>query len=95
MLDTDTGNLEVNSVFITIRSMRDTNKFHFFFIFRISFLYHRKRESASWIVREGRSVREREREGGGGGGGGERDGSDITSVALKLAVKFASFLAIN
>ena len=32
---TFTGNLAVKSVFITIRSMRDTNKFHFFFfIFR-------------------------------------------------------------
>ena len=30
-LDTVTGNLEVNSVFITMRSMRDTNKFRFFF----------------------------------------------------------------
>ena len=35
-----TGNHEVNSVFITIRSIRDTNyKFHFFFIFSKLFLY--------------------------------------------------------
>ena len=35
------GNLEVNtrSVFITTRSMTDTNKFHFFFIFWNSFWY--------------------------------------------------------
>ena len=39
-LDTVTGNLEVNSVFITIRSMRDTNKFRIFLnFFRNSFLY--------------------------------------------------------
>ena len=32
-LDTVTGNLAVNSVFITIRSMKDTNKFYFFLFF--------------------------------------------------------------
>ena len=37
-LDTITGNLAVNSVFITIRSMRDANKFHFFLFFRNFFL---------------------------------------------------------
>ena len=54
--------------------------------------YCRKRGSASYIVREVRSVRERERE-------RERetekgtDGSDVTLVALKLAMSFAPFLA--
>ena len=39
-IDTVTGNLAVNSVFITFRSMRETKKFHiFFFIFQNSFLY--------------------------------------------------------
>ena len=57
-------------------------------------LYYRKRVSASYIVREVRSVRERvtererERE-------RERDGSDVTLVALKLAMTFALFLAKN
>ena len=65
-------------------------------------LYYRKRGSASYIVREVRSVREkdtererqrerereRERE-----KERERDGSDVTLVALKLAKKFALFLA--
>ena len=61
---------------------------------------YRKRGSASYIVREVRSVRERERErerytqrereihrer--------ERDGSDVTLVALKLAKKIVLFLA--
>ena len=41
--------------------------------------YYRKRGSASYIVREVLSVRERERE-------RERDGSDVTIVALKLAM---------
>ena len=48
--------------------------------------YYRKRGSASYIVREVRSVRERERE-------RERKRSDVTLVALKLAVNFAPFLA--
>ena len=40
-LDTVTGNLAVNSVFMTIRSMRGMNKFHFFSFFRNSFfIYH-------------------------------------------------------
>ena len=42
-------------------------------------LYYRKRGSASYIVREVLSVRERERY-------RERDGSDVTIVALKLAM---------
>ena len=42
--------------------------------------YYRKRGSASYIVHEVRSVR-------------ERDGSDVTLVALKLAMNFALFLA--
>ena len=42
-------------------------------------LYYRKRGSASYIVREVLSVRERERD-------TEKDGSDVTSVALKLAM---------
>ena len=41
--------------------------------------YYRKRGSASYIVREVLSVRERERD-------TERDGSDVTNVALKLAM---------
>ena len=52
--------------------------------------YYRKRGSASYIVREVLSVRERdtERE-------REKDGSDVTIVALKLAMSFALFLAKN
>ena len=42
--------------------------------------------SASYIVHEVRSVRERDT---------ERDGSDVTIVALKLAMSFALFLAKN
>ena len=38
-IDTVTGNLAVNSVFITFRWMRETKKFRFFFIFQNSFLY--------------------------------------------------------
>ena len=38
-LDTVTGKLTVNSVLIPFRSVRDTNNFHFFFIFQNSFLY--------------------------------------------------------
>ena len=52
--------------------------------------YYRKRGSASYIVREVHSVRERdterERE-------REKDGSDVTIVALKLAMSFALLLA--
>ena len=44
--------------------------------------HHRKRGYSSYIVREVRSVRER-----------ERDGSDVTFVALKVAKNFAPFLA--
>ena len=57
-------------------------------------VYYRKRGSASYIVREVRSVREREiqrereRE-------REWDESDVTLVALKLAMNFAPFLAKN
>ena len=47
-------------------------------------IYYRKRGSASYSVREVRSVRERDT---------ERDGSDVTIVALKLAMCFALFLA--
>ena len=43
---------------------------------RFQKFYYRKRGSASYIVREVRSVRERERD-------TERDGSDVTIVALK------------
>ena len=53
----------------------------------LSRLYYRKRGSASYIVREVLSVRERERyrerE-------RERDGSDVTIVALKLAMNTLS-----
>ena len=51
-------------------------------------IYYRKRGSASYIVREVRSARERdtERE-------SEWDGSDVTLVALKLARNFAPFVA--
>ena len=54
--------------------------------------YYRKRGSASYIVREVRSVRERntERE---RASERERDGSDVTLVALKLAMSVALFLA--
>ena len=51
-------------------------------------MYYRKRGSASYIVCEVRSVRERERE-----RERERDGSDATLVAQKLALNFAPFLA--
>ena len=47
-------------------------------------VYYRKRGSASYIVREVHSVRER-----------EKDGSDVTIVALKLAMSFALLLAKN
>ena len=45
----------------------------------IESIYYRKRGSASYIVREVFSVRERERD-------TEKDGSDVTIVALKLAM---------
>ena len=50
--------------------------------------YYRKRGSASYIVREVRSVRERDTE-----RDREWDKSDFTLVALKLARNFASFVA--
>ena len=56
---------------------------------------NKKRGSASYIVREVRSVRERERE---RERDTETDGSDVTLVlivALKLAMSFALFLAKN
>ena len=60
-----------------------------------SFWYYRKRGSASYIVREVLSVRERERD-----TERETDGSDVTIVALKLAMihtfpcqKFALFVS--
>ena len=49
-------------------------------------LYYRKRGSVSYSVRSVRSVRETDT---------ERDGSDVTIVALKLAMSFALFLAKN
>ena len=50
-------------------------------------LYYRKRGSASFIVREVRSVREREREiQRERERERERDGSDVTIVALKFAM---------
>ena len=62
------------------------------------YYYYRKRGSASYIVREVHSVRERERD-------TERererererekDGSDVTIVALKLTMSFALLLAKN
>ena len=54
------------------------------------FFNYRKRGSASYIVREVHSVRERERE-----IQREKDGSDVTIVALKLAMSFALLLAKN
>ena len=53
-------------------------------------IYYRKRGSASYIVREVHSERERERE-----IQREKDGSDVTIVALKLAMSFALLLAKN
>ena len=47
--------------------------------------YYRKRESASYIVREVLSVRERERERE-RERDTEKDGSDVTIVALRLAM---------
>ena len=59
---------------------------------KLLYTYYRKRGSASYIVREVHSVRERdterERE-------REKDGSDVTIVALKLAMSFALLLAKN
>ena len=59
--------------------------------------YYRKRGSASYIVREVHSVRERERACGYRERERERekDGSDVTIVALKLAMNFALLLAKN
>ena len=57
-----------------------------------NFLYYRKRGSASYIVREVHSVRERERE---IQREREKDGSDVTIFALKLAMSFALLLAKN
>ena len=53
---------------------------------------YRKRGSVSYIVREVHSVRERERE---REIQREKDGSDVTIVALKLAMSFALLLAKN
>ena len=69
----------------------------FFFIFQAlprldSTLYYRKRGSVSYIVREVHSVRERESE---RERYREKDGSDVTIVALKLAMSFALLLAKN
>ena len=59
-------------------------------------VYYRKRESASYIVREVHSVREREREiQREREREREKDGSDVTIVALKLAMSFALLLAKN
>ena len=61
-LDTVKGNLEVNSVFITIRSMRDTNKFHFFsffqtlFIYNYCFPYHCDQKISWWRICRWRAV---------------------------------------
>ena len=52
-------------------------------------LYYRKRGSASYIVREVLSVRERERERD-TEREREKDGSDVTIVALKLAMNTLS-----
>ena len=52
--------------------------------------YYRKRGSASYIVREVLSVRERERD-----TERERDGSDVTIVALKLAMNTLSLAKIS
>ena len=65
--------------------------------------YYRKRGSASYIVHEVRSVREREREREiqrerekrERERERERDGSDVTIGTLKLAMSFALFLAKN
>ena len=75
-----------------------TKKHVLFYNFKSSAQYYRKRGSASYIVREVHSVRERERE-------RERyterererekEGSDVTIVALKLAMSFALLLAKN
>ena len=59
-------------------------------------VYYRKRGSASYIVREVHSVRERERERHRERERErEKDGSDVTIVALKLAMSFALLLAKN
>ena len=56
---------------------------------RSTALYYRKRGSASYIVREVLSVREREREIQ-REREREKDGSDVTIVALKLAMNTLS-----
>ena len=62
--------------------------------FSFEFFYYRKRGSASYIVREVHSVRERERERD-TEREREKDGSDVTIFALKLAMSFALLLAKN
>ena len=57
----------------------------------LSVCNYRKRGSVSYIVREVHSVRERERE----RYRERKDGSDVTIVALKLAMSFALLLAKN
>ena len=56
-LHTVAGNLVVNRVVITIRSMKYTNKFHFFFIFsklffiyNYCFLYHGDQKISWWRI---------------------------------------------
>ena len=56
-IDTVTGNLAVNSVFITFRSMRETQKFHFFLFFKTlfvqklyRFLYHGDQKISWWRI---------------------------------------------
>ena len=56
---------------------------------KIMLAYYRKRGSASYIVREVLSVRERERERD-TEREREKDGSDVTIVALKLAMNTRS-----
>ena len=64
--------------------MRHTHPlFPLFPVFSFYILYYRKRGSASYIVREVLLVRERERY-----REREIDGSDVTIVALKLAMNF-------
>ena len=56
------------------------------------YMYYRKRGSASYIVREVHSVRERERD---TEREREKDGSDVTIGTLKLAMSFALLFAKN
>ena len=58
---------------------------NFPWLLKVYSTYYRKRGSASYIVREVLSVRERERY-----RQRERDGSDVTIVALKLAMNLHS-----